>query len=158
MVFNAAFNNISVISWRSVLLVEESGVPGENHRPVTSHWQTLSHTITSTAAPRSVNITNMFSSKYSGGLHGMIAWVFYIHLLLQLLLSPLLLLFWHTPTVNENSIYNVLDTTLCDNVCQSQISIYHKLCELFSLKNLPWISAMKKAPRRHWWSWYIIWH
>ena len=36
-VFNATFNNISVISWRSVLLVEETGVPGENHRPVTSH-------------------------------------------------------------------------------------------------------------------------
>jgi len=31
MVFNATFNNISVIAWRSVLLVEESGVPGENH-------------------------------------------------------------------------------------------------------------------------------
>ena len=31
MVFNATFNNISVISWRSVLLVEETGVPGENH-------------------------------------------------------------------------------------------------------------------------------
>jgi hypothetical protein len=30
MVLNATFNNISVISWRSVLLVEESGVPGEN--------------------------------------------------------------------------------------------------------------------------------
>jgi hypothetical protein len=29
--FNATFNNISVISWRSVLLVEETGVPGENH-------------------------------------------------------------------------------------------------------------------------------
>jgi hypothetical protein len=29
MVFNATFNNI--ISWRSVLLVEETGVPGENH-------------------------------------------------------------------------------------------------------------------------------
>jgi hypothetical protein len=40
IVFN---NNISVISWRSVLLVEETGVPGENHRPVGSHWQTLSH-------------------------------------------------------------------------------------------------------------------
>ena len=37
MVFNATFNNISVISWQSVLLVEETGVPGENHRPVTSH-------------------------------------------------------------------------------------------------------------------------
>ena len=37
MVFNATFNNISVISWRSVLVVEETGVPGENHRPVASH-------------------------------------------------------------------------------------------------------------------------
>ena len=34
MMFNATFNNISVISWRSVSLVEETGVPGENHRPV----------------------------------------------------------------------------------------------------------------------------
>ena len=37
MVLNATFNNIPAISWRSVLLVEESGVPGENHRPVASH-------------------------------------------------------------------------------------------------------------------------
>jgi len=37
MVFNATFNNISVISWRSVLLVEQTGGPGENHRPVASH-------------------------------------------------------------------------------------------------------------------------
>ena len=29
MVFNATFNNISVLSWQSVLLVEETGVPGE---------------------------------------------------------------------------------------------------------------------------------
>jgi hypothetical protein len=34
MVFNATFNNFSVISWRSVLLVKETGRPGENHRPV----------------------------------------------------------------------------------------------------------------------------
>ena len=31
--------------WRSVLLVEETGVPRENHRPVASHWETLSHNI-----------------------------------------------------------------------------------------------------------------
>jgi hypothetical protein len=43
MMFNGTFNNISVISWRSVLLVQETVVPGENHRPVASHWQTLSH-------------------------------------------------------------------------------------------------------------------
>ena len=31
MVLNATFNNITVISWQSVLLMEETGVPGENH-------------------------------------------------------------------------------------------------------------------------------
>ena len=35
MVSIARFNNISDIRWRSVLLVEETGVPEENHRPVT---------------------------------------------------------------------------------------------------------------------------
>jgi hypothetical protein len=29
--FNATFSNISAISWRSVLLVEETEVPEENH-------------------------------------------------------------------------------------------------------------------------------
>ena len=32
MVLNATVNNISVISWKLVLLVEETQVPGENHR------------------------------------------------------------------------------------------------------------------------------
>jgi len=45
MVLNITFNNISAISWGSVLLVEETGGPGENHRPVASHWQTLSHNV-----------------------------------------------------------------------------------------------------------------
>jgi hypothetical protein len=40
MVLNATFNNISDLSWRSVLLVEETRVPGENHRSAVSHWQT----------------------------------------------------------------------------------------------------------------------
>jgi hypothetical protein len=31
MVVNTTFNNISDISWQSVLLVEETGVPRENH-------------------------------------------------------------------------------------------------------------------------------
>jgi hypothetical protein len=34
MVFNATFHNISVISWQSVLLVEETRVPRVNHQPV----------------------------------------------------------------------------------------------------------------------------
>jgi hypothetical protein len=39
VVFNTTFNNISVISWRSVLLVKETGKPGENHPPAASQWQ-----------------------------------------------------------------------------------------------------------------------
>ena len=42
MVLNATFSNISIISWLSVLLVEETRVPGENHRLAASSWQTLS--------------------------------------------------------------------------------------------------------------------
>ena len=45
MVRYATFNNISVISWRSDLLVEETG---ENYRPVGSHIQTLSHNVSNT--------------------------------------------------------------------------------------------------------------
>jgi hypothetical protein len=42
MVFNATFNNILVLLWRSALLVEETGVSEENHCPVANLWQTLS--------------------------------------------------------------------------------------------------------------------
>ena len=37
MVFNTTFSNISAISGWSVLLVEETGIPGENRRPAVSH-------------------------------------------------------------------------------------------------------------------------
>ena len=37
MVFNATFNNISVILWQSVLLVEETEIPRENFLPAASH-------------------------------------------------------------------------------------------------------------------------
>jgi hypothetical protein len=38
MVFNATFNNISVISWQSYLLLEETGVPRENYRPASPEY------------------------------------------------------------------------------------------------------------------------
>ena len=74
MVFNATYNNISVISWRSVLLVEETGVHGENHRSAKlyhimlcrthnfsgdRHWF---QTITTTMAPCSIEGTK---NKYN---------------------------------------------------------------------------------------------
>jgi hypothetical protein len=36
--FNATFNNISALSCRPVLVVEEAGVSGEIRRPWASNW------------------------------------------------------------------------------------------------------------------------
>jgi hypothetical protein len=49
--YETPFNNILTISWRSILLVEETGVPWKNYRPVASHWQILSHNAVS-STPR----------------------------------------------------------------------------------------------------------
>jgi hypothetical protein len=57
-----ALNNISVISWQSVLLVEETGVPGENHRPIASNWQTLSHNVVS-STPRQSRVWTHVTNK-----------------------------------------------------------------------------------------------
>ena len=45
IVFNTTFNNISVISWELVLLVEETGVPYS-----ASHWQASSHNVVSSTS------------------------------------------------------------------------------------------------------------
>jgi len=58
--FNATFNNISVMSWQLVLSVEEGVVPGENHRPVASHWQTLSY--------NAVSSTNLYEQDSNSQL------------------------------------------------------------------------------------------
>jgi hypothetical protein len=63
LVFYATFNNISVISWRSVLLVEETGRPWEKHRPVESHWQTLSHNVVHIA------LIEIWTHNISGDTH-----------------------------------------------------------------------------------------
>ena len=57
MVFNATFSHISIISWRSVLLMEETGVSGEYHQPAVSHLQTLSHDVVS-STPRLYGATD----------------------------------------------------------------------------------------------------
>ena len=55
MVFNATFKNISVILWQSFLLVEETGVPRENHPPAASHCQTLSHNVVSSTPHHAIS-------------------------------------------------------------------------------------------------------
>ena len=65
MVTKTNFNNISVILWRSVLLVEENKVPGENHRPVASHRQTLLHNVV-TSTP---HMSGVLTHNISGDRH-----------------------------------------------------------------------------------------
>ena len=66
IVFNDTFNNISVLSLRSALLVVENEVlPGGNYRPVTSHGQTLSHNVESSTLP----LSGIGTHNVSGELH-----------------------------------------------------------------------------------------
>ena len=46
MMFNATFNNISVISWQSLSWRRKPNrAQRDNHQPVASHWQTISHNV-----------------------------------------------------------------------------------------------------------------
>jgi hypothetical protein len=47
------------MSWRSVLLVEKTGVPIESHRPVASNWRTLKHNIEYTTPWTSFVLTKL---------------------------------------------------------------------------------------------------
>ena len=69
MVFNTTFNNISVIWWLSVLLVEETGVPWEYHRPAASHWQTLSDIVVLLVLSRSRTHNISSDSKWPGTIY-----------------------------------------------------------------------------------------
>ena len=69
MVFNATFNNtlstILLLSWWSVLMVEETGVPGENQRPGASYSQTLSHNVvSSTHRPSGIRTHNVSGDRH----------------------------------------------------------------------------------------------
>jgi hypothetical protein len=98
MVSIATFGNILVISWRSVLLVEETGVQRENHRPVASHGQTLSHNVVHLAL---IEIRTHWNWSYD-------SWIY--NYLCNQCLSPLLL--WVRISIRARC------TTLCDKVCQ----------------------------------------
>jgi len=65
MMLNATFNNISVISWRLVLLREETGVQREYHRPAASHWQTLSHYVLSST----LLLSGIWTHNFNGDRH-----------------------------------------------------------------------------------------
>jgi hypothetical protein len=89
---NATVNNYSAISWQSVLLVGETGVPGESHRPATSHWQTSSHNVDKVH----YTVKSAFNSNYAkveGHSWSYGRWI-YDYLWNKWYLSPIKLLRW----------------------------------------------------------------
>jgi hypothetical protein len=64
MILNATSNNISVISLQTVLLVEDTGVPEENHQPAASHWETFSHNVVLSTPRCERNSTHISSDRY----------------------------------------------------------------------------------------------
>ena len=64
MMLNATFNNISVLLWQSVLLVEESEVPGENHRPAASHWHTSTNIASNTLRLSGIQTHNVSGDRH----------------------------------------------------------------------------------------------
>ena len=47
VMFSATYYNIAIISWRSVLLVNETGAPRKKQRRTTNHEHTVSHHVVS---------------------------------------------------------------------------------------------------------------
>ena len=57
--------NIQLYCGGQFLLVEETAVPGENHHPVASHWQTLSHNVVSSTP----HLGGSRTHNVSGNIH-----------------------------------------------------------------------------------------
>jgi len=82
VVFNATFKHISVILWRSILLVEETKWIGENHWPVGSHWQTLLHNVLHLA------LIEIQTHDISGDRHRLLSCKFNYHTTTAMMASP----------------------------------------------------------------------
>ena len=91
MAFNATVNNISVISWRPVLLVEETGVPRETHRSSTKHLQTLSHNVVSSAPHlRRIRTRNVIDVTHGIGDTALIHFKISMRLLIFIEVRPII--------------------------------------------------------------------
>jgi hypothetical protein len=55
---------VCILSSSYILLVDETGVPGENHRPVVSHLQALSHNVVSSTSRNERDTSSIIYKSY----------------------------------------------------------------------------------------------
>jgi hypothetical protein len=136
LVFTATFNNIWVISWRSVLLAKETKVLGENHQPPASHWQTLPHNVES-SRPRDKRDSN--SKRYTTNTHDcLLSWCFIgisiISFVAKLVLlakaSPVLEIMQSCKCLSHMSNMSWSWSYSSWIITTYAISAYHRLCNL----------------------------
>ena len=133
IVFKATFNNISVISWLSVLLVEETMVSCENHRPTAIHLQTVSHNVVHLAMSGiQTHISgDRHSSRWTGYnliLHGELStWSYIIVVWVQPHTS-----WWtehalHQCELESSSWWTTSGWTGCNSLPQGELGVIHYL-------------------------------
>ena len=108
MMFNATFNNISVISWRLVLLVRETVVPGENHWPIASHWQILSDNVV-LSTPRHKRDSNSAQNKKSESITLFLKLHYMLHRRLLIVLLIYVHVYWYL--INGQNLWIIYKST-----------------------------------------------
>ena len=124
VVFSATFNNISAITWRSVLLVDETVVPGENHQSVASHGQNLSHNVVSITPLRVRDGTYVIAIIW-------LVWSLY-YLIFIVIDSYQILMFWYMPIIphcNQHMVLNIVWISKYRK--QIFLSVQGKLLEIY---------------------------
>ena len=121
-VFNATFKNISVILWRSVLLLLDTRAPRENHRPAASHRQTLSHNVVSSTTHNEQD--SMICTDYTCSCKSN-------HHIITTTISPVrctlnyLLQYTHFLERDESQIRNQMIDFLCLTSLSAIFKLYH---------------------------------
>ena len=126
-VFNTTFNNISVISYPA-LFMEETGVPGETHRPVASHWQTLSHNVIH------ISLIEIRTTSVVMSIHCIDSCISNCHMITATTV-PVDVMIYLTIVLSDNHSLNLeLRTLKC--LTYQQILLFVKYVKFVNVKNL----------------------
>ena len=154
MVFNATFNNIQLYHGGQFYWCRKTGVPGENHRPAASHWQTLSHNVVSST------LSGVETNNVSGDRH----WLHRYLYIQPRLRSSAYVDLWHNwfkclrfikKKKKKNSFFTYLKKSLCENNKKLYLNRDSKSTECHYILWPSIISYVSKHLPSVWWNLYV---